>query len=99
VSAAPGSGRPRMAPPPIVEEWVARWAGGSIEARGTELLASALTALREARSRPGRSRAAAEALLAADALLTYGVEDAAYAEDPDERLLELLLAIGREASS
>jgi rubrerythrin len=71
------------APPPIVRAWIERWAGVSPEASPPESLDGAVRALQEALQRPGRSREAAEALLAADALLTYVLEDAAEAPDPE----------------
>jgi rubrerythrin len=71
------------APPPIVRAWIERWAEVSPEAPHPESLDGALRALQEALQRPGRSREAAEALLAADALLTYVLEDASDAPDSE----------------
>jgi len=71
------------APPPVVSAWIQRWAGVSPEADPPQSLAGAIRALQAALVRPGRSREAAEALLAADALLTYVLEDAAEADNPE----------------
>ncbi len=55
-----------------------------------EALRAGLVALREALSIPVEAREGAHALLAADALLTWAVEDAAHAEDPETALLAVL---------
>ena len=80
----------RPAPPPAVEEWARRFGGTSLEARGEPLVEAAAAALGHALAHPGRSREAAYALLAADALLTGACEDAAEAADPEAELRELL---------
>lgn len=58
------------------------------------LVARGLGALREAVARPGRERAAAFHLLAADAYLTYACEAATEAEDPGGALEALLERVG-----
>jgi hypothetical protein len=57
---------------------------------GVSLVEGALAALGETLAHPGRNREAAFALLAADGLLTYAVEDAARAEDPEGELRGIL---------
>lgn len=64
--------------------------GGERVAAGGSLVEGALAALGETLARPGRSREAAYALLAADGLLTYAVEDAARADDPEGALRGIL---------
>ncbi len=82
---------PRQPPTPeVVRGWIRRWAGVEPEAAPRELVAGALRALDQAVDRPGRDREAAEALLAADALLTWAMEDAADAPDPQGALREIL---------
>ncbi len=51
---------------------------------------AALARLREARRRPGRVRASAFHLMAADALVTYACEAALEAADPEGKLVEIL---------
>jgi hypothetical protein len=75
---------------------MARFGGVRLDAVGEPLAAAAFRALREAAERPGRSREGAFALLAADALLTYAVEEAADAPDPGRALEDLLLAVAAE---
>jgi hypothetical protein len=77
-------------PPEVVEAWVRRWAGTGTDARGEALLDGATRALEAALARPGRNREGAEALLAADALLTWAVEDAAATDDVDGELEGIL---------
>ncbi len=81
------------AAPEVLGRWIRRWAGAP-EA-GATAPAPALGALDEALRRPGRSREAAEALLASDALLTDLVEAAADQEDPGAVLDELAALIAR----
>jgi rubrerythrin len=76
--------------PEVVRRWIRRWAGVEPEVASPDMVAGALRALDEAVDRPGRNREAAEALLAADALLTWAMEDAADAPDPPGALRELL---------
>lgn len=76
--------------PPALAEWMERFGGASPGADGEALWTAALRALEEALARPGRSRDGAYALLAADALLTYAVEDAVDLDDPEAALEELL---------
>lgn len=73
------------APPAEVVIWMERFGGeeGEIADRAMKALAAAL-------ERPGRSRDGAYALLAADGLLTYAVEDTALAPDPELALRELI---------
>ncbi len=86
--------RPRTPVPPAeVVAWVAEFGGCSPEASGEALREGALRALRAALERPGRSREGAHALLAADGLLTWAVEDAAEEDDPAASLRILLAAV------
>jgi hypothetical protein len=75
-------------PPAPVLAWVDRFGRGapgasSLHARGAGALETALRT-------PSGSREAAWALLAADALLTWAVEDAADAREPAAALREIL---------
>lgn len=81
-------------PPELLREWIRRWADVTPEAPPPESVEGAVRALQAALDRPGRRREAAEALLAADALLTYAVEDAADAPDPGAALQAILQRIG-----
>lgn len=83
----------RREPPPPAEvaAWMSHFGGAPGDAGVNELTAAALRALREALRRPGRDREGALALLAADGLLTYVVEDLASSTDP-ERAWSALLA-------
>ncbi|TVP58872.1 MAG: hypothetical protein EA351_02905 [Gemmatimonadales bacterium] len=85
-----------VAAPEVLAGWIRRWAGAP-EA-GANAPAPALVALDEALKRPGRSREAAEALLASDALLTDLVEAAADQEDPGTILDDLVSLIARRGS-
>jgi hypothetical protein len=67
--------------------------GGEEIGRG-RLTESGIAALEHALGRPGRDRAAAFHLLAADALVTYACEEAALENHPAEALTELLNRIG-----
>ena len=87
------------APPEVVREWLQRWAGVTPEATSAEAVDAAARALAAALARPGRNREAAEALLAADALLTYAVEDAADASDPESALGALLQRVAEAGST
>ena len=96
MSASPEDRTP--APPEVVERWVRRWAGTGTGVRGEELLDGADRALEAALARPGRDREGAEALLAADALLTWAVEDVAGSERSVEeirRVLERVIEVSR----
>jgi hypothetical protein len=53
----------------------------------------AMRALFATLDRPGRNREGAYALLAADGLLTYSVEDSARSADPETTLREILARI------
>ena len=86
-------------PPEVVRKWLRRWAGVTPEATSTEVVEAAVRALSAALERPGRDREAAEALLAADALLTYAVEDAADAPDPESALGTVLQRVTESRST
>jgi len=80
-------------PPAAIVEWMERFGGGVDTSAGEPLRDAALRALAEALARPGRDRDGAFALLAADGLLTWAMEDAADTADPDAKLLALLRAV------
>lgn len=95
--------RPSPHPPAVLEEWIDRWAGpgGTTRPRSaarevgehespSDLLPRAIRALEHALARPGRDRDAAQALLAADHLLTLACERAADAADPETALRDVL---------
>ena len=68
--------------------------GGIVDTQaGGPLRDAVLRALSEALARPGRDRDGAFALLAADGLLTWAMEDTADSTDPDADLLALLRAV------
>ncbi len=69
---------------------------GVTEPSTHDLMRVALDALEQARLCPGRIRASAFQLLAADALITYACESALDAEDPD---LVLGIVIQQAAAS
>jgi len=75
-------------PPPDVVEWMEQFGGEE-----ATVVEGALRALEATLDRPGRNREGAYALLAADGLLTYAVEDAARAEDPETTLREILARV------
>jgi hypothetical protein len=77
------TGRTPPPPPPVVA-WVERF--GSSAPGATTLRQRGARALAAALDTPSGSREAAWALLAADALLTWAVEDAADAPDPATEL-------------
>ena len=77
------------APPAEVVEWMVRFGDGS-GGKGGAPSDMGVRALAEAMARPGRDREGAYALLAADGLITYAVEDAARAADPEAALLALV---------
>jgi hypothetical protein len=83
----------RRSPPPPAP--LTRWLGG-VDVRGDEpgpwraLLQAALGELGRARAAPGRVRASAFHLLAADALVTYACEAALDEEDPADALGTIL---------
>jgi len=85
---------PRTPPPPAaIVEWMERFGWTSDMSEVGPLRDAALRALAEALARPGRDRDGAFALLAADGLLTWAMEDAADAADPDAELMELLRVV------
>lgn len=85
--------------PEPLPAWVARWASGSAGPDGADPLPAALTALQAALQRTGRDRDAAAALLAADALLTRVLEDAAVSEaEPEVSLRQALEALNELAA-
>lgn len=73
-----------------------REAGDGSGERADVLLAAARVSLREALDRPGRVRASAFELLAADAFATYACEAALESERPTEAL-ERVVEVGRRA--
>ncbi|TVP47873.1 MAG: hypothetical protein EA350_04075 [Gemmatimonadales bacterium] len=82
----------RTPPPPApVLLWVERFGGGS--PGGTSLVDRGAHALTRALVTPSGKREAAWALLAADALLTWAVEDAADAPEPAAVLEEILRSV------
>jgi hypothetical protein len=89
----PGAPGRTPAPPEVVCAWVERYGGVSPQAAGAELAVGGVRALREALRTPPGDREAAWALLAADALFTWAVEEAADAEDPGEVLAAVLDAV------
>lgn len=76
------------APPRPLLEWVAEF--GGIGPDEGETMAAGIRALRAAMATAPHERRAAWALLAADALLTWAVEDAADAPDPGAALEAIL---------
>ncbi|TVP72253.1 MAG: hypothetical protein EA352_12780 [Gemmatimonadales bacterium] len=76
-----------------IPEWIREWAPSAGE-EGTAL-PGALEALRQALERTGRDRDGARALLAADALLTTVLEEAARSPDPEGHLRAALEAVAR----
>lgn len=89
---SPWSRRTPPPPPPVVE-WIRRWGGGGKGVVEAAPLGPGLRALRAALATPAAAREGAHALLAADALLTWAVEDAAGASDPEAVLRETLQAV------
>jgi len=90
-----GPGRPlpryagrHPAPPKPLLDWVEEY--GGVGPDGADSLAAGIRALRGAMATPPNERRAAWALLAADALLTWAVEDAADASDPGATLEAVL---------
>ena len=78
----------RPSPPPELSEALNVDAEeGALHVR---LSRAAVARLEQARANPGRDRASAFPLLAADALLTYACEAALERPDADEALLSLL---------
>jgi len=75
-------------PPPVVVDWMERFGGEE-----GDLLDRVIQAIGETLERPGRNRDGAFALLAADGLLTYAVEDAAGSPDPEAALTEILARV------
>ncbi len=85
------------APPAPLREWLGRVeVDGSAGGIGDQLLHGGLVELDAARAAPGRVRASAFHLLAADALLTYACEVALESADPHASFQEIL---GKAAAS
>ena len=82
--------RPSAGAPPELLEWIERFGGVVGSAELGDLCDAALRALDEAALRTGRTRGAAFALLAADALITEAVGCLAEAEDPEAELIALI---------
>ena len=83
--------RPSAGAPPELLEWIERFGGVVGGAEPGDLCDAALRALDEAALRTtGRTREAAFALLAADALITEAVGRLAETEDPEAELLSLI---------
>jgi hypothetical protein len=80
-------------PPPPVQAWVERYGAVGVEAPFARLVEGGVHALETALRVPADEREAAWALLAADALLTWAVEEAAGAPDPDRALDAVLRAV------
>jgi len=82
--------------PAVLAEWILTYGGHDAGARGSmdSLCTAAVQALNQARSRPGRDREAASALLAADALLTAACAMSSEAEDPDAALVRITGEVG-----
>lgn len=83
-------GARRPTPPMSLEPWLGE--GGAAMTREA-LTRRAIEALAAAEGRPGRDRAAAFDLLAADALLTYACEAALDSDAPDAELGALFQAV------
>ncbi len=83
------------APPPALVGWVERYGGVAPDASGAALSEAGTAALEAALRTPPGEREAAWALLAADALITWAVEDAAGAPDPERELAHLLEHVSR----
>jgi hypothetical protein len=84
------------APPDALARWVERYGEGvSPTATGPALISAGCTALEAALRLPPAEREAAWALLAADALVTWSVEDAAGASDPEQELARILETVSR----
>ena len=82
--------RPSAGVSPELLEWIERFGGVVGGAEPGDLCDAALRALDEAAVRTGRTREAAFALLAADALITEAVGRLAETEDPEAELLSLI---------
>jgi hypothetical protein len=80
-------------PPEPVPTWVREFGGTTPEAEPRELLNAGLRALRAALALPASDRQSAHALLAADALFSWAVEDAAASSEPEAALASILEAI------
>jgi hypothetical protein len=76
---------------------MSRFGGASDGVGADDLRAAAMRALQEALRRPGRDREGAFALLAADGLLTYAVEDLASSSDPEWAFSALLAEVAAAA--
>lgn len=83
----------------MLQGWIERWAPGRDSGQGADTVSRALGALDQVHARPGRDRHAAEALLAADALFTSAVQDAAHSPDPERVMTTLLEAVAGMAES
>lgn len=82
--------------PAELRDWMDRYGGVAREAGADALADGALRALAHAVGRRGRSREAAFALLAADALMTGAVDRHLAADDPEARMRALVerIAVG-----
>jgi hypothetical protein len=81
-------------PPPELVDWIERWGGAGVGGDLPRLREGARSALLAALARSGRDRDGAYALLAADALLTYALEDGAATGDPEGEFRDLLRVAG-----
>ena len=85
-----GQGPRASGVPAELRDWMDRY-GGVARGAGADALADgAFRALTHALSQPGRSREAAFALLAADALMTGAVDRHLAGDDPAARIRELV---------
>lgn len=83
--------------PDALRHWILSFGSCPFPVPESEILHAAQRALGEALERAPEDRTAAWALLAADALLTWGVEAAADAEVPTEALALVLERVTEEA--
>ena len=84
--------------PAELRDWMERYGGVARGDRADALADGALRALAHAVARRGRSREAAFALLAADALMTGAVDRHLAADDPEARLRALVERIAAGGS-
>ncbi len=80
-------------PPPALLDWVARYGQVDVDASSEELARGGVQALEASLRLPVDAREAAWALLAADALLTWAVEEAAADPEPLAALEALNAAV------
>jgi ABC-type Fe3+ transport system permease subunit len=81
--------------PAGLQQWIQSFAGVDLNSLAARLPEATRNALQASLRLPPDAREAAWALLAADALLTWGVEAAAQAPDPEvaiQQVLDLVLA-------